>query len=143
MHLNSIGYSDTILFPTIGKAGDVQSEIRNKLDFLNSDAQLIPRGRAVKQKKRQRKDAKPICSCHAHRRAASAPLPQSLSVLRHTATMTKVRNFVTALAGTGKSYALIKTSVGATFGDKALKKASIYFIMEKVKAGKTTDNRRH
>jgi hypothetical protein len=57
MHLNSIGYSDTELFLTIGKAGDVQNEIGNILDFLNSAAQLIPRGRAVKQKK-DRKDEK-------------------------------------------------------------------------------------
>ncbi len=31
----------------------------------------------------------------------------------------------------------------AAFGDKALKKASIYFIMKKVKAGKNTDDLRH
>ncbi len=36
-----------------------------------------------------------------------------------------------------------KKNVDAAFGDKALKKASIYFIMKKVKAGKNTEDLRH
>jgi histone-lysine N-methyltransferase SETMAR len=57
--------------------------------------------------------------------------------------MTKVRDFVAGLARAGKGYAEIKKTVDAAFGDKALKKASIYFIMKKVKAGKNTDDLRH
>jgi hypothetical protein len=57
--------------------------------------------------------------------------------------MTKVRDFVAGLTRAGKSYAKIKKTVDTALGDKALKKASIYFIMKKVKAGKNINDLCH
>ncbi len=50
--------------------------------------------------------------------------------------MTKVCDFIAGLAKAGKIYVKIKKTVDAAFGEKSLKKASFYFIMKKVKAGK-------
>jgi hypothetical protein len=57
--------------------------------------------------------------------------------------MTKVRDFIAGLAKSGKSAAEIKTIVDAAFGDKALGLTSIYYILKKVKDGKSTDDQRH
>jgi histone-lysine N-methyltransferase SETMAR len=57
--------------------------------------------------------------------------------------MTQVRDFVAGLARTGKSAGEIKKLVDAAYGDKALGLTSIYYIIKKVKAGKTTDDQRH
>jgi histone-lysine N-methyltransferase SETMAR len=57
--------------------------------------------------------------------------------------MTKVRDFVAGLARSGKSAAEIKTIVDAAYGDKALGLTSIYYILKKVKEGKSTDDQRH
>jgi hypothetical protein len=57
--------------------------------------------------------------------------------------MTQVRDFVAGLARTGKSASEIKKVVDAAYGDKALGFTSIYYIIKKVKAGKTTDDQRH
>jgi histone-lysine N-methyltransferase SETMAR len=57
--------------------------------------------------------------------------------------MSKVRDFVAALARAGKTAAEIKTLVEAAFADQALGLTSIYNILKKVKAGKNTDDQRH
>jgi hypothetical protein len=57
--------------------------------------------------------------------------------------MKKVRDFVAGLARSGKSAAEIKTIVDAAFGDQALGLTSIYYILKKVKDGKSTDDQRH
>jgi transposase len=57
--------------------------------------------------------------------------------------MTKVRDFVAALARAGKSYTEIKNTADAAFGGKTLSKSVIYKILNKVKAGETTEDKRH
>jgi hypothetical protein len=57
--------------------------------------------------------------------------------------MTKVRDFVAALARAGKRYTEIKNMTDSAFGDKLLSKSAIYKIINKVKAGESTDNKRH
>jgi hypothetical protein len=56
--------------------------------------------------------------------------------------MKQVRDFVAGLARTGKSAAEIKKLVDAAYGDKTLGLTSIYYILEKVKAGKSTEDQR-
>jgi hypothetical protein len=56
--------------------------------------------------------------------------------------MTKVCDFVAGLARTGKSAAEIKTLVDAAYGDKALGLTSIYYILKKVKASKSSEDQR-
>ncbi len=58
-------------------------------------------------------------------------------------TMTRVQDFVADLARAGKGYLEIKETVEAAYGDKALKKKSIYAIINKVKKGETTADQRH
>jgi hypothetical protein len=57
--------------------------------------------------------------------------------------MTKVRDFVAALARAGKSYTENKNTTEAAFGGKSLSKSAIYKIIIKVKAGETTEDKRH
>jgi [histone H3]-lysine36 N-dimethyltransferase SETMAR len=57
--------------------------------------------------------------------------------------MTKVRDFVAGLARAGKSCKEIKNLTDAAYGVKTLTKTAIYNILNKVKAGKTTDDQRH
>jgi histone-lysine N-methyltransferase SETMAR len=57
--------------------------------------------------------------------------------------MSKVRDFIAALARAGKTAAEIKNLVEAAFADQALGLTSIYNILKKVKAGKNTDDQRH
>jgi hypothetical protein len=60
--------------------------------------------------------------------------------------MTCVQDFVANLADlarAGKGYLEIKETVEAAYGDKALKKTSIYAIINKVKKGETTADQRH
>jgi histone-lysine N-methyltransferase SETMAR len=57
--------------------------------------------------------------------------------------MTKVHDFVAGLTRSGKSATEIKTTVDATYGDKALGLTSIYYIIKRVKAGKTIDDHWH
>jgi hypothetical protein len=57
--------------------------------------------------------------------------------------MTKVRDFVAALAHAGKSFTEIKNTTDAAFGGKSLSKSAIYKIINKVKAGETTEDQRH
>jgi hypothetical protein len=54
--------------------------------------------------------------------------------------MMTVHDFVAGLTRSGKSAAEIKTTVDATYGDKALGLTLIYYIIKKVKAGKTIDD---
>ncbi len=56
--------------------------------------------------------------------------------------MTKVRDSVAGLARSGKSAPKLKR-VDAAFGDQALGLTSIYYILKKVKEGKSTDDQRH
>ena len=67
----------------------------------------------------------------------SPPLPPRVL------SMTGVRNFVAGLARAGKGYGEIQETVNAAFGDLALKKAAIYKIMKKVKAGGDTADQRY
>jgi histone-lysine N-methyltransferase SETMAR len=57
--------------------------------------------------------------------------------------MTKVRDFVAGLARAGKTFKEIKETTEAAYGDQALKRTQIYEIMNKVKAGKNTEDQRH
>jgi hypothetical protein len=57
--------------------------------------------------------------------------------------MTKVRDFVAALACAGKGYTEIKNTTDSAFGDKSLSKSAIYKIINKVKAGESTNDKRH
>jgi hypothetical protein len=56
--------------------------------------------------------------------------------------MTQVRNFVAGLARAGKSASEIKKLVDASYGDKALGLMSIYYILKRVKACKSTEDQR-
>jgi hypothetical protein len=42
-----------------------------------------------------------------------------------------------------KSAVKIKKTISATYGDKVWRVTSIYFVIMKVKAGKTADTQRH
>ncbi len=57
--------------------------------------------------------------------------------------MTNVRDFVAALARSGKSYTEIKNTTDSAFGGKSLSKSAIQKIINKVKAGESTDDKRH
>jgi histone-lysine N-methyltransferase SETMAR len=54
-----------------------------------------------------------------------------------------VRDFVSDLARASKGFSEIKKTVDAAFGDKTLKRAAIYKILNAVKEGKNTDDQRH
>jgi hypothetical protein len=56
--------------------------------------------------------------------------------------MTQVRDFVAGLARAGKSASEIKKLVDDADGDKALGLTSIYYILKRVKAGKSTEDQR-
>jgi hypothetical protein len=56
--------------------------------------------------------------------------------------MTQVRDFVAGLARAGKSASEIKKLVDDAYGDKALGLTSIYYILKRVKAGKSAKDRR-
>jgi hypothetical protein len=56
--------------------------------------------------------------------------------------MTKVRDFVAALARAGKSCKEIKNTTDSAYGVKSLSISAIYKIIIKVKAGKNTDDQR-
>ncbi len=56
--------------------------------------------------------------------------------------MTQVRDFVAGLARAGKSASEIKKLVDDAYGDKALGLTSIYYILKRVKAGKSTEDQR-
>ena len=57
--------------------------------------------------------------------------------------MKKVQDFVAGLTKSRKSAAKIKKTINAAYEDKAWRLTSIYFVIMKVKAGKTTDTQRH
>jgi hypothetical protein len=57
--------------------------------------------------------------------------------------MTKVCDFVEALARAGKEYTEIKNMTDSAFGGKSLSKSAIYKIINKVKARESTDDKRH
>jgi hypothetical protein len=57
--------------------------------------------------------------------------------------MTKLRDFVAALARAGKSYPEILKTTEAAFGGKSLSKSTIYNIINKFKAGESTEDRQH
>jgi hypothetical protein len=57
--------------------------------------------------------------------------------------MTKVCDFVVALARAGKGYMEIKNTTDSAFGGKSLSKSAIYKIIIEVKAGESTDDKRH
>ncbi len=57
--------------------------------------------------------------------------------------MTEVRNFVAALARTGKGCKEIKLLVDAAYGDMAMSKSQINRIIKAVKEGKNTADQRH
>jgi hypothetical protein len=57
--------------------------------------------------------------------------------------MKKVHDFVAGLTKSRKSAAKIKQTISAAFGDKAWRLTSIYFVIMKVNAGKTTNTQRH
>ncbi len=58
------------------------------------------------------------------------------------AAMTQVRDFVAGLARAGKSASEIKKLVDDAYRDKALGLTSIYYILKRVKAGKSTEDQR-
>ena len=53
--------------------------------------------------------------------------------------MKKVQDFVAGLTRSRKSAAKIKKTISAAYEDKAWRLTSIYFVIMKVKASKTTD----
>jgi hypothetical protein len=57
--------------------------------------------------------------------------------------MKKVQDFVAGLTTSRKGAAKIKKTISAAYEDKAWRLTSIYFVIMKVKAGKTTDTQRH
>ncbi len=57
--------------------------------------------------------------------------------------MKKVQDFVAGLTTSRKSAAKIKKIISAAYEDKAWRLTSIYCVIMKVKAGKTTDTQRH
>ena len=57
--------------------------------------------------------------------------------------MKKVQDFVAGLIKIRKSAAKIKKTISAAYEDKAWRLTSIYFVIMKVKAGKTTAAQRH
>ena len=57
--------------------------------------------------------------------------------------MTGVRDFVASIARAGKSFGEIKETADLTFGDKSLHKSTIYDLINKVKAGKMTEDQCH
>jgi hypothetical protein len=57
--------------------------------------------------------------------------------------MKKVQDFVAGLTKSRKSAAKIKKTINAAYENKARRLTSIYFVIMKVKAGKTTDTQRH
>jgi hypothetical protein len=57
--------------------------------------------------------------------------------------MKKVQNFVAGLTKSRKSATKIKKNINDAYEDKAWRLTSIYFVIMKVKADKTTDTQRH
>ncbi len=57
--------------------------------------------------------------------------------------MKKVQDFVAGLTRSRKSAAKIKKTISAAYEDKAWRFTSIYFVIMKVNAGKTTDTKCH
>jgi hypothetical protein len=57
--------------------------------------------------------------------------------------MKKVQDFVTGLTRSRKRAAKIKKTISAAYKDKAWRFTSIYFVIMKVNAGKTTDTQCH
>jgi hypothetical protein len=57
--------------------------------------------------------------------------------------MKKEQDFVAGLTKSRKGAAKIKNTISAAYEDKAWRLTSIYFVIMKVKAGKTTDTQRH
>ncbi len=57
--------------------------------------------------------------------------------------MKKVQAFVSGLTKSRKSAAKIKKTISAAYEDKAWRLTFFYFVIMKVKAGKTTDIQRH
>jgi hypothetical protein len=57
--------------------------------------------------------------------------------------MKKVQDFVAGLTKSRKGAAKIKKTISAAYEDKARRLTSIYFVIMKVKAGKTNDTQRH
>jgi hypothetical protein len=57
--------------------------------------------------------------------------------------MKKVQDFVAGLIRSRKSAAKIKKTISAAYEDKAWRFISIYFVIMKVNAGKTTDTQCH
>jgi hypothetical protein len=57
--------------------------------------------------------------------------------------MKKVQDLVAGLTKSRKGADKIKKTISAAYEDKAWRLTSIYFVIMKVKAGKTTDTQRH
>jgi hypothetical protein len=57
--------------------------------------------------------------------------------------MKKVQDFVAGLTKSRKGAAKIKKTISAAYEDKAWRLTSIYFVIMKLKAGKTTDTQHH
>jgi hypothetical protein len=57
--------------------------------------------------------------------------------------MKKVQDFVAGLTTSRKGAAKIKKTISAAYENQAWRLTSIYFVIMKVKAGKTTDTQRH
>jgi hypothetical protein len=57
--------------------------------------------------------------------------------------MTWVRDFIADLARARKSFAEIKKTVDAAYGDRSLSPSQIYHIIKQARAGKDTEGQRH
>jgi hypothetical protein len=57
--------------------------------------------------------------------------------------MIKVQDFFAGLTKSRKGAAKIKQTISAAYEHEAWRLTSIYFVIMKVKAGKTTDTQRH
>jgi hypothetical protein len=73
--------------------------------------------------------------------ASPIPLVSLLLPLQEVA-MTRIHDFVVDLARAGKKFKEIQETVQKVYGDKSLKKTAIYEILSRVKAGKSTVDKR-
>ncbi len=87
----------------------------------------------------------PVVSCFLQSAVLQLARPARpvSSLPQPVCSMTGVRDFVSGLARAGKSYGEIQEMVNAAYGTLALKRAAIYKIMKKVKAGEDTTDMRH